>query len=251
MNKTSVKKIIDHPDRDEIVSKLVIGISPKDIYEWLSAKYTNASEAKFVIAEKSIKSFQDNYLDVYTLIRDDFAKAKTSLVHGTSDSLDLAIKSNPDYKNLVIKTVGKELELKQTIERLITAIETRLGQIYDSIQEDPQNINTRIDRLLREYADTLANLLEKAYKIINNGPDQIIQHNVTVQHLDQHTNIFYEAIKKTLERMDLESSMFFMEQFTDNLKKLKDMNNQSIPPVEERLAQVQILNETINSKING
>ena len=61
MNKNALKKILEHPDRDEIISKLVIGIPPKDIYEFLSVKYTNVSEQKFVIAEKSIKSFQDNY----------------------------------------------------------------------------------------------------------------------------------------------------------------------------------------------
>jgi len=43
MNKNALKKILEHPDKDEIISKLVIGITPKDIHDWLSAKYINAS----------------------------------------------------------------------------------------------------------------------------------------------------------------------------------------------------------------
>lgn len=96
----------------------------------------------------------------------------------------------------------------------------------------------------------MGGLLEKAYKIINNGPDQIIQHNVTVQHIDQYVNVFYEALKKTMEKMDLESSMYFMEQFNEELSKIQDPANKPIQPVEERLAEVKVLNEAINKKIN-
>ena len=76
---TSLKKIIDHPDKDEIISKLVIGISPKDVHDWLEAKYTNVSETKFVIAEKSIKSFQENYLDIYNLIQEEQEQKQENL----------------------------------------------------------------------------------------------------------------------------------------------------------------------------
>lgn len=250
-NKTALEKILKHPDKDEIISKLVLGVAPKDIHEWLEMKYTNVSESKFVIAEKSIKSFQDNYLDIYNAIKEDFFKAKTFLATGTtSEQLTLSVSENTDYKSLVLQTVGKELNLKDSINGLIRVVETRLSQIYDSIQENPRDINTRIDRVLIEYVDKLGSLLEKAYKIVNNGPDQIVQHNITVQHIDQHTSIFYEAIKRVLSKMDLESSMYFMEIFNEEMSKLKDPNNRQIQPVEERLAEVKALNETINQKVN-
>lgn len=251
MNKTSLKKILDHPDRDEIISKLVIGISPKDIHEWLTNKYVNVSETKFVISEKVVKSFQDNYLDIYTVIKEDFAKAKSSLANSTEEQLELSIKDNPTYKNLVLQTVGKELDLKQSISQLCVAVETRLAQIYDYIQENPRDVNTRIDRILIEYVDKLGGLLEKAYKIMNNGPDQVVQHNITVQHMDQYVFVIYEAIKLTLEQMDIESSIYFMERFNENINKIQDPNNKVIRPVEERLAEVKALNEAINQKING
>ena len=65
MSKAALKKILDHPDKDEIISKLVIGQSSKDVHDWLESKYTNVSEAKFVVSEKSLTSFQSNYLDIY------------------------------------------------------------------------------------------------------------------------------------------------------------------------------------------
>lgn len=250
MNKPAWKKILDHPDKDEIIAKLVLGVSPKDVNDWLSGKYTNVSEAKFVIAEKSIKSFQDNCLDIYTTIKDDFSKTKTAMVNGTEESLELSIQENSAYKALVIETVGKELDIKQKLNNMCSVVETRFAQIFDSLQEDPRNMNTRVDRVLVEYVNAFSGLLEKAYKIINNGPDQIIQHNITVQHIDQHIAVFYEVIKKVLAQMDLESSMYFMELFNEEISKIQDPANRPIQPVDERLAEVKILNETINKRIN-
>jgi len=249
MNKVAIKKILDHPDRDEIISKLVIGISPKDIHEWLEAKYTNVSEAKFVIAEKSIKSFQDSYLDIYNLIQEDLSKTKSAIASNTQDQLDLAVKENPAYKNIMMQTATHQLDVRKMISQLCVAIETRLSQVFDEIQQDPRNINTRIDRLLIEYADTLGNILEKYYKFTEAPADQVIQHNVTLQVVDQHISVFHDVIKEILAQMDLETSMYFMEIFNQKMSKLK-APDKNAPNIDAQLAEVKLLSETINQKIN-
>lgn len=251
MTQTVLSKILEHPDREEIVAKLCIAIDPKDISEWLAAKYTAAGDKKYLLTAKNLQSFKDNHLDVYQVIKNDFAKAKTAIVQGTEDQLQLAIQNNPTYQKAVLSVVEQEIDLKQTIQQLCRAVETRLAQIYDVIQEDPRNINTKIDRMLVEYVEALGGLLEKAYKILNEGPDQVIQHNITVQHIDQHITVFYEVIKKVLSQMDLESSMYFMELFNEEISKIQDPANRTIQPVEERLAQAKVINATINEKING
>lgn len=246
----SFQKLLKHPDREEVISKLCLGIDPKDIHDWLNLKYQNASEHKFVISTATLKSFQDNYLDVYIAIRDDFANAKTAMATGATEDLVLSVGNNATYKALVMKTVGQELDLKQAIAGLIAVIELRLGQVFDVIQEDPRNINTRIDRVLIEYCDKLGLLIEKAQKIINGGADTVIQHNVSIQHIDQQTSVFYESIRRVLSKMDLEKSMLFMEAFTEEMGKVKDPMNRPTIPVETRLAEVKVLNETINQRIN-
>jgi hypothetical protein len=249
--KTSAfEKIRNHVDRDEIISKLSIGITPKDINEWLSHKYAEANEKKLIISLKDLISFKDNYLDIYNDIKADFAAAKNALVSGTSDSLELSVQNNTDYKNLVIKTVSQEHDLKEQAGRLVTAIETRLAQIYDHIQEDPRNINTKVDYVLIKYAEVLGGLLEKAYKIIEGGPDQIIQHNVNIQqNIDINRSVFYEAIRETLQEIDIETSMLFMEKFTEKFNRLQDPSQIKIQPVQQRLAEVQILHETMTKKL--
>lgn len=252
MNKTALKKILDHPDKDEIIAKLVLDVPPKDINEWLAGKYTNVSESKFVIAEKSIKTFKDNYLDVYSLIQEDIMKTKQAVVTGTTgEQLELSVRNNSAYRSKMLELAGKEIDVRQMIAHLCVAIETRFGQVFDEVQEDPRNINTKLDRILIEYAEVLGGILEKYYKFTE-GPTeaQFVQNNMTIQFMDQHILVFQEAIRETLSELDLESSMLFMERLYEKLAKLKAPEKEVTPNTDVRLAEAKILNETINKKLN-
>jgi hypothetical protein len=251
MNKNALKKILEHPDKDEIIAKLVLDYPSKDIHDWLAAKYTNVSEVKFVVAEKSIKVFKENYLDVYSMIREDMLKTKEALATSTEDQLILSVKDNPTYKKMMVGLAGKEVDIRSMVANLIIAIETRLGQVFDEIQEDPRNINSRIDRVLIEYGELLGGLLEKYYKFTESPADLVIQHNVTLQAVDQHISVFHDVIRDVLSQLDLESSMLFMELFNEKMAKLKPPAPEPAFNTDMKLAEAKILNETINKKLNN
>jgi hypothetical protein len=250
MNKNALKKILEHPDKDEIIAKLILDIPVKDIHDWMASKYVSVSEAKFVIAEKSIKTFKENYLDVYNMIQEDIQKTKQALSTNTIDELELSVRSNPTYRGKMLELAGKEIDVRQMVARLCVAIEMRVGQVFDEIQEDPRNINTRVDRMLKEYGELLGTLLEKYYKFTESPADMTVQHNVTLQVVDQHISVFHDAIREVLSEMDLESSMLFMEKFQEKMAKLKPFTPESIPNTDIRLAEAKLLNETINKKLN-
>lgn len=247
-NKNALTKILDHPDKEEIISKLILGISAKDIHEWLENKYSNVSEAKFVVAEKSLKSFNDNYLDIYDYIKNDLVKAKQSIVSSTQDDLVLSVQDNPTYKSRMLELAGNEIDIKKMLVRMIANIETRAAQVFDSIQENPRDIS-RNDRILIEWFDLLGSNLERFSKIVLGAPDQVIQHNVTVQHIDQHVQLFQEAVRETLAEIDIETSMYFMDKITEKFNRLKPPSERE-QNTEVRLAEAKILNETINKKLN-
>jgi hypothetical protein len=251
MNKTVVRKILDHPDRDEIVNKLMLDIPESDINEWLAEKYTNVNEAKFVLTEKNIKAFKDNYLDIYRTIQDDMHKTKLAVVNNAEEQLDLAVKNNPAYKSKIMEAVGKEIDVRQMVAHLCAAIEIRVGQVFDEIQNDPRNINTKVDRLLIDYAEVLGTILEKYYKFTENPADQVIQHNVTLQVVDQHVLLVQECIREVLQSLDLESSMLFMDLFTEKMAKLKLPAPESVMNSDTKLAEAKVLSETINKKLNS
>lgn len=249
MNKTALQKILEHPDREEIISKLVIGISKKDVFEWLKGKYTNPGEAKFIVPEKTLKIFQENYLDIYTMIQDDISKSKKAIVSNAPDQLELAVKNNTAYKSKMMELASKEVDVRKIVANLCVAIETRLAQVFDEIQEDPRNINTRVDRLLIDYTEALGSVLEKYYKFTEVPASNVVQHNVTLQVVDQHISVFHDVIKEVLSQMDLETSLYFMEVFNRKMEKLKSPDKEALN-TDMKLAEAKLLNETINKKIN-
>jgi len=248
-NKNALKKILEHPDQKEIIAKLVIGISAKDIHEWLEAKYQNVSEAKFVIAEKSLKSFADNYLEVLLYIKEDLSKTKQAIATSTEDDLMLAVQGNVTYKSKMIELASQEIDIKHMLRNMIEKIEVRVGQVFDALQEDPRDIS-RNDRVLIEWFDLLGSNLERFNKIVLGAPDQVIQHNVTVQHVDQQVQIINEAIRETLSEIDIESSMRFMEKFTEKIERLT-LPTEKEKTTEARLSEAKIITETIGKKLNG
>lgn len=246
--KNIVKAIQSHPDSSEILSKMIIGISPKDIHEWLALKYSSPNEKKFVLSEKSIKTFQNNYLDIYEMVQADLAETKQALAKGNTEDIEIAIKNSPKYKEILIETASKELDIRETIKRLTAAIELRLSQVFDYIQENPGDINTRIDRVLIEYVDTLGNILEKYHKFTEVPAVATLNHNITLQAVDQHIMVFHDIIKDILAQMDIDSSLYFMELFNQKMSKLK-MPEKNIMSQEAKIAEVKLLNETITSKL--
>ncbi len=251
MNKPTYKKILEHPDKDEIISKLVIGVSPSDIHDWLASKYTNISESKFVLSEKIIKSFQNTYLDFYNDIQTDLSNTKVALTTNTADQLELSVKGNSAYRDAMLKLASGELDVDRIMASMAINLETRLAQILDEIQEDPRNINTKVDRLAVEYADVIGNLLDKYHKWKEAGANLTVTHNVTLQVVDQHISVFHDVIKEVLSQMDLETSLYFMEVFNEKMSKLKMPDGgSSAPTTEMKLAEAKLLNETINKKVN-
>lgn len=245
--KNSAVRILEHPDKEEIISKLILVGEPSDISEWLKAKYTNPGESKFHLSEKILKSFQENYLDLYVAIKEDIIKTKEMQI-SPEQELELSVKNNKTYKEKMLELAGKEVDIKSMITNMIVAIETRAAQVFDSIQEDPRNMRT--DRVLIEWFDLLGGTLEKYHKLVNGAPDQIIQHNVTLQVVDQHINVFYDVIKEVLSQMDIETSLYFMEVFNEKISKLKAPSDKDFANPELRLAEAKIINESINNKLN-
>jgi hypothetical protein len=249
MGKTNLKKILEHPDKDEIISKILLSISPEDINEWLTSKYSGINEKKLILSVQVLKNFQENYLDVYSFIQEDIAKTKLALANKTEDQIELAVKNNSTYKNRMLELAGKEIDVRSMIATLCEAVQDRLATVFDNLQENPDTINPRIDRLLIDYAETLGNILEKYYKFTEGPAVQTVNNTITLQVADKHITVFHDIIRKILSSMDLEASLYFMDLFHKEMAALK-MPEKDFINTDMKLAETKLLSETINKKLN-
>lgn len=75
-----------------------------------------------------------------------------------------------------------------------------------------------------------------------------LNHNITLQVVDQHIMVFHDIIKDILAQMDVDSSLYFMELFNQKMSKLK-MPDSNVMSQEAKLAEAKILSEKISSKL--
>lgn len=238
-------KLLSHPDKEEIISKLMTGISSKNIADWLKLKYPDANQGHLRLAAANLKEFTDKIdFSTYNQFKNDAIQATTN-----SSSLPESIKNNKCYKDRLIELADKEIDIKRMVQETVMLIRARAEQVFDKIQENPQNMKG--DYALIKWFELLLNSLEKCDKVVNERPDQVIQHNVQVT--EMQTAMFQDAIRETMAEVDPEIAFLFMDKLSAKMKTLQE----PVPPKlsslgglafqENRLKEAQILNTTINN----
>lgn len=230
--------ILSHPDHEEIISKLVTGDTPKNINQWLRLKYPNKEQKHLHISAKALQDYADKHINLMDQVKNDLLAEKNN--EKIDKKLADSLVNNKTYKQRLAELVDQEIDIKKTIAELVLMIRERVEQVFDIIQQDPGK--AKVDYVLIKWFELLLNAVEKFDKIHNNAPDQIIQHNITVQAVEQHTDLIKEAIRETLAQMDPESSLLFMEIFSRKLNSLKGPEN-NVPSMEQRMAEAKIIKE--------
>jgi hypothetical protein len=210
------KKILAHPEKDKIIGKLVNGESAKDVAQYLKLKYNDKDSSHLRLSAALLEEFIDKYLDQYKFLNkivDDEKSGKTDKIVYES------LLNNKAWKDRIAGLVDDELDLKKKIREMLVRVEVRAEQVFDKIQENPGNFKG--DYVLLKYFEAITQMMNAADKIVNERPDKLIQHNISIQMVEQHSVAFQEAIRELLVELDPEISARFMELLTRKLSKLK------------------------------
>lgn len=212
--------IVDHPDRKEIISRLVGGEVPKSLAQWLKIKYNKDGEQHLHLSERLLQSYMEQHVDLLGQLQEDIKRHSDEKV---SAKLAKLTKQNKTYQTIVAELGEQELDVKKTINQVVAIIRSRTEQVFDKIQqmEAEKGFTGKADYALIKYFEVLLNSVEKLDKITNGAKETHVENNYTIQYIDQNLAIFQEALKETLAEFDLEVSMRFMERFTHKLSHLK------------------------------
>lgn len=237
--------IINHPDSQEIISRLVSGTPAKDIAAWLKFKYSEKNQKHLHLTAKIIQDYCDKHINLMEQLKQDIALAKTNQIDPYLEKkISQSLLKNSTYRERMEELVDTEVDIKKSIFKLIQAIEGRAEQVFDIIQENPKI--TKNDYTLIKWFEALTNALKTLNEINNNSPEhqQVVQQNITIQVVDQYRSIFQEAVRKTLAKMDPEMSLVFMEALNEELKKLPqpELNGYSASP-ESRMLEAKVISE--------
>lgn len=212
-----VSKILDHPEKDKIIGKLINGDDPKEVANYLKLKYPDDSQSNLRISANILSEFQDKYLKQYDSLTKILSDEKNDILnHKIAESL----LNNKTWKERIAENEDVEIDLKKTILQTLCMIKARSEQVFDKIQENPDS--TKADYVLINYFKILNESIDKADKLLNNRPDKLIQQNITIQMVEQHSAVFQEAIKDILSEFAPDLVPKFLDLLSERMMQLNE-----------------------------
>ncbi len=216
MGSQKYEKILNHPDRDQIISKLTAGESVREVSAWLKEKYPNTKPNQ--LAFTTLDEFRRKYLNIHGTILDDLKiKFKEQQAEEVKDGLKHIVKKNKSYQEKLDEFIDDKIDWRKKLVQFLNVAETRFSQVFDKSQNNPDSF--RGDETLIKWMKEMRDLVIEIRKA-EGAPDQVIQHNVTVQAIDEQANIIHQAIFKTLMKMDFSFASVFIDQLNETLREL-------------------------------
>lgn len=237
-------KILNHPDRDQIISKLTSGDSSREVSAWLKEKYPKDKNRQ--ISYNTLNEFRRSNLNIDgAAINDIKTMMAAANEDDAKDKLSKLVVKNKTYKEKLAEAVDTEIDWRLKLIQLMNIVETRFAQLYDKTQERPDGF--KADYVMINWMNTILEIVEKIRKV-EGAPDQIIQHNVTIQKVEEHSALIQEALRKTFAEVDLETSLLLMEKFSENFELLQgskeNLGNETVyDQVDNALSNVPELAE--------
>ncbi len=217
-------KILNHPDLQQIITKLTSGDSARDVANWLKDRYPDDREKQ--ISYNTLNEFRKDRLNIHGAALGDIrAQAQEAKQEEARTDLVKEVKKNKTYKEKLEEVVDQQIDWRYKLMQLLNVIETRFGQLFDKTQDNPES--WKPDYIMISWMQTILEMIKEIRKV-EGAPDQIIQHNVTVQTIEEQSALLQEALRQTLAEIDLETSLLLMEKISDNLTKLKASREQVV-----------------------
>ena len=124
------------------------------------------------------------------------------------------------------------------MHQFLNAAETRFGQLFDITQSNPNNYKP--DRVMIEWLRNMLELVKEIRKV-DGAPDQIIQHNVAIQAVEDESAIIQQAIINTFSKLEIELASRLMDDFQNNIKELREAKSNNLVYSDKSIDKMQII----------
>jgi hypothetical protein len=228
--------ILLHPKNEDIVAKLIKGVQPAEVAQWLKLEYPDKDQEHLRLSEKLLKEFAKSpYLDYSTQVKNDLVKIEKG--EAIDKRISKSLLNNKTYQERLNEYAEESIDIKKRLIEFDKIFRDRMEQLFDRIQDDPSNIGTPADYKFLKFFEQYIKLIEYYDKSVNQKPDQIIQHNYTMEYIDKRTVLLQDAIRATLEKLGPEAPSIFMEELNKRLESLEYNEDNKLPKIDTKVLE--------------
>lgn len=254
-------KILNHPDKEEIIQKLLSGVSPNNIRIWLQDKYPDDKEQHITVS--SINSFRKNYLNLnreaVRILKKEQQKKSLGLPHNPNAASFLdkpdeneeryhlrvkdALFSSPTYQEKLKEITDAHLDAPRLIKELHMLLQSRIEVYYNEIAGATTIGDTlKADKMFAEYVRLATDVLKDSKKVWDDYNKEPDEGTIDLDVVHEMIGVVREAVKDSMNDFGPELALDFM----DKLNKRLNVLEYRIPkPQQQIIDRVDTLNKKI------
>lgn len=192
-------KVLQHPDKEEIIRKLLDGESLKNVELWLRKKYPKRKQLH--VSWVTLQKFRKEHLNLYGEVLEDIKNTRKAKDDETSEAyIKQVIAKSSHYQEKINEIASKELDASKQLIEMNALVEDRLKYYYNFMASGQGSIKE--DKVFLEYLKEYRAILESWKKFIEGHVDKKIEHNININVVNEQINVLKGAIFDILREID-------------------------------------------------
>ena len=211
------KKVLNHPDKDKIISKLIEGESLRDVESWLKKKYPK--KKRLHVSYMTLQKFRQEHLNIEGQVLDDIKNKRNDRKREETiaeQKMELE-KSNP-YQEKINQIVDSEIDVTKRLLEMEALITSRIEFYYNLLQDGG---GVKEDKVFLEYVSMMKTIMQDWKKYIEGFADKTVDHNVNINVAFDQVNILKSTIYEVLEELDPELISIFINKLDSKMRELE------------------------------
>jgi hypothetical protein len=224
------KKIMKHPDKEEIIEMLNNGESVRGIEDNLKKKYPN--NKNLWLSSVTLQKFRKDKLQLEGKVLKDIQEA--GRVHKQQleeQDRQQALEASNAYNKKLNEIVDSKLDVARKIMELDTIIETRMEYWFNAVSSGEESAS-KGDKELRQFMDRQMALLAQYKKFVEGLADKTVDYNINVTVMHEQIGIIRDVIRECIADFEPEQAMLFMEKLNKRLSNTSYSSKELQEPVK-------------------
>ena len=201
------KKVLNHPDKEDMIKRLLGGDSVKEVERWLKEKYPRSK--RLHVSYMTLQKFRAEHLNLKGDVLGDIKNRRTELDKEAIDAeTKMVIHNSSAYQQKIEEIAEGKLDVSRRLLEMDSLINSRLEFYYNLLENGG---TLREDKIFIEYINTMKGLMQDWKKYVEGVADKRIEHNININVVNEQAKILKETVIDVLTEISPELITVFVE----------------------------------------
>jgi len=209
-------KVLRHPDKEDIIKRLLDGESVQHVDAWLKEKYPKRKS--LYISYVTLQKFRKENLDLHGDVLDAVKNARIDAnKDGEKIEAKYIISQGDAYQRKINEIADAELDVSRKLREMDALVTSRLEFYYNFLANGEGDI--KHDKVFLEYLNMYKGILQDWKKYIEGVADKTIEHNININVVNEQVNILKGIVFEVLQELDPTLIPVFVDKINNKMSR--------------------------------